>query len=170
MESQWVCSYLVYMCRFGSMSTPSPIQWWRDLFRCRTDLLNFSMGFNIVAPYMEFLHLNWYIAEWIVIPMSAGTHSLNINPFPTKCSIWASNACLCNTSFFFMLLTAAYSLSLLFWLKESQSWCKMNLLEVSQFDRIISWRPLHFSSWTCLSVQVHEVRECSFLEIFVISN
>ncbi len=22
------------------------------------------MGFNIIAPYMEFLHLNWYIAEW----------------------------------------------------------------------------------------------------------
>ncbi len=32
----------------------SPTQWWRDLFRCRTDLLNFSMGFNIIAPYMEF--------------------------------------------------------------------------------------------------------------------
>ena len=41
------------------------LQWWRDLFRCRIDLLNFSMGFNIVAPYMEFLHLNWYIAEWL---------------------------------------------------------------------------------------------------------
>ncbi len=39
-------------------------QWWRDLFRCRIDLLNFSMGFNIVAHYMEFLHLNWYLAEW----------------------------------------------------------------------------------------------------------
>ncbi len=24
------------------------------------------MGFNIIAPYMEFLHLNWYIAEWNV--------------------------------------------------------------------------------------------------------
>ncbi len=22
------------------------------------------MGFNIIAPYVEFLHLNWYIAEW----------------------------------------------------------------------------------------------------------
>ncbi len=39
-------------------------QWWRNLFRYRIDLLNFSMGFNIIAPYMEFLHLNWYIAEW----------------------------------------------------------------------------------------------------------
>ncbi len=39
-------------------------QWWRELFRCRIDLLNFSMGFNIIAPYMEFLHLNWCIAEW----------------------------------------------------------------------------------------------------------
>ncbi len=39
------------------------LQWWRDVFRCRIDLLNFSMGFNIVAPYMEFLRLNWYIAE-----------------------------------------------------------------------------------------------------------
>ncbi len=44
----------------------SGIQWWRDLFRCRIDLLNFSMGFNIIAPYMEFLHLNRYFAEWIV--------------------------------------------------------------------------------------------------------
>ncbi len=26
--------------------------------------LNFSMGFIIIAPYMEFLHLNWCIAEW----------------------------------------------------------------------------------------------------------
>ncbi len=26
--------------------------------------LNFPMGFNITTPYMEFLHLNWYIAEW----------------------------------------------------------------------------------------------------------
>ncbi len=42
-------------------------QWWRHLFRCRIDLLNFSIGFNIVAPYMEFLHLNWYIAEWYCI-------------------------------------------------------------------------------------------------------
>ncbi len=24
----------------------------------------FQWDFNIVAPYMEFLHLNWYIAEW----------------------------------------------------------------------------------------------------------
>ncbi len=39
-------------------------QWWRDLFRCTIDLLNFSMGFNIIAPYMDFLHLNWCIAEW----------------------------------------------------------------------------------------------------------
>ncbi len=39
-------------------------RWWRDLFKCRIDLLNFSMGFNMIAHYMEFLHLNWYIAEW----------------------------------------------------------------------------------------------------------
>ena len=38
-------------------------QWWGNLFRCRIDLLNFSTRFNIIAPYMEFLHLNWYIAE-----------------------------------------------------------------------------------------------------------
>ncbi len=39
-------------------------QWWRDLFRCRIDPLNFSMRFNIIAPYLEFLHMNWCIAEW----------------------------------------------------------------------------------------------------------
>ncbi len=40
------------------------------------------MGFNIVAPYMEFLHLNWYIPEWLgrksVMITSIGTHSLNV--------------------------------------------------------------------------------------------
>ncbi len=44
-------------------------QWWKDLFRCRIDLLNFLMGVNIVAPNtcnMEFLHMNWYIAECFV--------------------------------------------------------------------------------------------------------
>ncbi len=30
---------------------------------CRIDLLNFSMGFNLIAPYMDLLHLNWCIAE-----------------------------------------------------------------------------------------------------------
>ena len=49
------------------------LQWWRDLFRCRIDLLNFSMGFNIIAPYMEFLHLNCYIAEWTWIGWCSST-------------------------------------------------------------------------------------------------
>ncbi len=38
-------------------------QWRRGLFRCRIDLLNFPMGFNIINTYMEFIHFNWYIAE-----------------------------------------------------------------------------------------------------------
>ncbi len=28
-------------------------QWWRGLFRCRIDLLNFSFGCNIIAPYIR---------------------------------------------------------------------------------------------------------------------
>ncbi len=40
-------------------------QWWRDVFRCRIDLLNFSMGFNIIAIYMDFLHLNWCICRML---------------------------------------------------------------------------------------------------------
>ena len=31
-------------------------QWFKSLFRCRIELLNFSMGFNIIAPHMEMLH------------------------------------------------------------------------------------------------------------------
>ncbi len=31
-------------------------QWLQSLFRI--ELLNFSMGFNIIAPYMEMLHIN----------------------------------------------------------------------------------------------------------------
>ncbi len=34
-------------------------QWCRDLFKCRIDLLNFSMGFNIVAPYMVCVTHKW---------------------------------------------------------------------------------------------------------------
>ncbi len=51
-------------------------QWWRYLFRCRIDLLNFSMGFNIIAPYMEFLHLNWYIAEWFSMTLLSSPEQL----------------------------------------------------------------------------------------------
>ena len=35
------------------------VQWCRILFRCRIDLLNFSMGFNIVAPYMVCVTHKW---------------------------------------------------------------------------------------------------------------
>ncbi len=34
-------------------------QRWRGLFRCGIDLLNFSMGFNIVAPYMVCVTHKW---------------------------------------------------------------------------------------------------------------
>ncbi len=34
-------------------------QWWIDLFRCRIDLLNFSMGIYIVAPYMVCVTHKW---------------------------------------------------------------------------------------------------------------
>ncbi len=34
-------------------------QWWRVLFRCRIDLLNFPMGFNIIAPYMVCVTHKW---------------------------------------------------------------------------------------------------------------
>ncbi len=33
-------------------------QWFQSLFKYRIELLNFSMGFNIIAPYMEMLHIN----------------------------------------------------------------------------------------------------------------
>ncbi len=72
-------------------------QWWRDLFRCRIDLLNFSMGFNIVAPYMVFLHLNWHIAEWSVYFLlvetctSTRVTGLGLHP-PARCNslVWSN--------------------------------------------------------------------------------
>ncbi len=68
---------LARLLNFMSFCTILLLQWWRDLFRCRIDLLNFSMGFNITAPYMEFLHLNWYVAEWlhILIPCHTLTYT-----------------------------------------------------------------------------------------------
>ncbi len=33
---------------------PFTLQWWRGLFRCRIDLLNFSMGYDIIAPYNRY--------------------------------------------------------------------------------------------------------------------
>ncbi len=34
------------------------LQWFQSLFRCRIELLNFSIGFNITALYMAMLHIN----------------------------------------------------------------------------------------------------------------
>ncbi len=46
----------------GKPEIPVICQWWSwYLFRCRIDLLNLSIGFNIIAPYMEFLHLNCWM-------------------------------------------------------------------------------------------------------------
>ena len=46
------------MCHLGWLPC-LPCQWWRDLFRCRIDLLNFAMGFNIIAPYMVCVTHKW---------------------------------------------------------------------------------------------------------------
>ena len=48
-------------------------QWFQSLFRCRIELLNFSMGFNIIAPYMEMLHINRSLHHWY--------RSWHISPF-----------------------------------------------------------------------------------------
>ncbi len=41
------------------------IQWFQSLFRCRVELLNFSIKFNIYTPYMEMLHRNRSLHHWI---------------------------------------------------------------------------------------------------------
>ncbi len=48
-----------YYSRANMVLQNWPYQWWRELFRCRFDLLNFSMGFNIVAPYMVCVTHKW---------------------------------------------------------------------------------------------------------------
>ncbi len=140
--SQQTACFTKEMHYYTCIQSGIVLQWWRDLFRCRIDLLNFSTGFNIIekgrasanpnpnwsqnqiwiqnksknypkpnthhsggrqkpnwqikiqnwlqskakaspkrsqtiirtvqscapsliAPYMEFLHLNWYIDEWL---------------------------------------------------------------------------------------------------------
>ncbi len=40
---------------------PCPTQWWRDLFRCRIDLLTFSMGFNIGVSTLELIYCCMYL-------------------------------------------------------------------------------------------------------------
>ena len=41
------------------------LQWWRDLFRCRIDLLNFSTGFNIIAPLIYGVSTSELIYCWM---------------------------------------------------------------------------------------------------------
>ena len=51
----------------------SPIQGFQSLFRCKIELLNFStcsMAFNIIAPYMEMLHINGSLHPSPAIPNS----------------------------------------------------------------------------------------------------
>ncbi len=55
------------------------VQWWRDLFRCRIDLLNFSMGFNIVAPYSTpELVYQWWSSPHKACPLCVVTDIINI--------------------------------------------------------------------------------------------
>ncbi len=42
------------------------IQWFLSPYRCRIELVNFAMGFNIIAPYMEMLHINISLHHWII--------------------------------------------------------------------------------------------------------
>ncbi len=56
--------------------THLPEQWWRYLFRCRIDLLNFSMGFNIIAPYMVCVTHKWIrctlsYPNWVFVFMAS---------------------------------------------------------------------------------------------------
>ncbi len=72
---------------FDSNQTMPIYQWWRDLFRCRIDLLNFSVGFNIVAPYMVCVTHKWISPSLICFTILMGTISQiiwNLYPFCTK--------------------------------------------------------------------------------------
>ena len=58
-------------------------QWWRDLFRCRIDLLNFSMGFNIIAPYCI-----WSFYTWIDILLNDIVGQLYLRYRKIKMQFW----------------------------------------------------------------------------------
>ena len=64
--------FLVGMCKL--------YQWFQPLFRCRIELLIFLMGFNIIAPYVEMLHINRSLHHWYWI-------SCISNQGPSKASI-----------------------------------------------------------------------------------
>ena len=61
-------------------------QWFQSLFRCRNELLNFSMGFNIIAHYMEILHINRSLHQcnqsWHLSPLSYSIKNfIKIKPY-----------------------------------------------------------------------------------------
>ncbi len=74
----WYPTFLGSLEVFGMIFRLFIFQWWRDLFRCRIDLFNFSVGCNIIAPYMEFLHLNWYIVGWFPSAFQVQCMSLQV--------------------------------------------------------------------------------------------
>ncbi len=76
------------MYKVWDSSSATLHQWWKDLFRCRIDLLNFSMGFNIIAPYMEFLHLNWYIDILLNDLLRAPEFVIHLHRFVMKLPQW----------------------------------------------------------------------------------
>ncbi len=60
--SVWYTWYTFYhdrICTTLFWTLKRSVHWWRALFRCRIDLLNFSMGFNIVAPFMVCVTHKW---------------------------------------------------------------------------------------------------------------
>ena len=52
----WTCSILLTKISDGEIDSGAELTSWI-----------FQMGFNIIAPYIEFLHMNWYIAEWNIM-------------------------------------------------------------------------------------------------------
>ena len=64
----WQWSALIGIDQHGlaliSIGISLKYQWFQSLFKCRVELLNFSMGFNIIAPYMEMLHIIRSLHHW----------------------------------------------------------------------------------------------------------
>ena len=139
-------------------------QWFQSLFRCRIELLNFVMGFNIIAPYMEMLHINRSLHHWFLLTAGVIKHvvfHLNRCLFPAQAG-WAFRCSwlkIVDISINLSSSAASYCLShdiskLIYWHNYLRSWCALSLpLSIDIMD--LTFCLLHLVHFSVISIPVH---------------
>ncbi len=128
---------------------PFTSQWFQSLFKCRIDLLNFLMGFYIIAPCMEMLHIKRSLRRWSQKTYMIHTHCVsNLHDSMEKMLIsWKAVA-------------SSFSR---YWKRRTghiDQWWPYNHIIKNGWSRIASfgmvWMPSNYPRNACVYISMHD--------------